>query len=56
MIVWIGAMNIFLVMDICVRSSRTQWNAMSIYVLAGITHAVMENVFDGQLEWHFNDS
>jgi hypothetical protein len=42
-----GAMNIFLMLENRVRSSRTQWNAMSIYVLARITHAVMANVFHG---------
>jgi hypothetical protein len=55
LIVWIGAMNI-LMMEDRVRSSPTQWNAMNIYVLARCTHAVMDNVFHGRLEWHFNDS
>jgi hypothetical protein len=56
LIVWIGVMNMFLSMKIRARSSRTQWNAMNIYVLARCTtHAVMENVLHGMLEWHFND-
>jgi hypothetical protein len=55
MIVWIGAMNIFLILDTYVRSSQTQWNAMNIYVPERCTHAVMDNVFHGKLEWHFND-
>jgi hypothetical protein len=56
MIVWIGAMNISLMMETYVRFSRMQWNAMNIYVLARCTHAVKENVFTGRPEWHFNDS
>jgi hypothetical protein len=56
LIAWIGAMNIILVLKNPVRFSRTQRNAMNIYVSAGGTRAVMENVFHGGLEWHFNDS
>jgi hypothetical protein len=56
MIVWIGAMNIFVVLEDGVRLSQMQWNAMNIYVLAGHIHVVMENVLNGRLEWHFNDS
>jgi hypothetical protein len=55
LIVWIGAMNIFLVLENRVRSCRMQWNAMNIYVIERCTHAVMENVLNGILEWHFND-
>jgi hypothetical protein len=56
MIVWIGLMNIFLILDTYVRWSQTQWNAMNIYVTGRGTHAAMENVFHGRLEWHFNGS
>ncbi len=55
MIVWIGAMNIIVLEEDGVRSGRTQRNAMNIYALARIIHAVMENVFNGQFEWHFYD-
>ncbi len=55
MIVWIGPMNILVVMEKGVRSSHMQWNAMNIYVLKDGTHAVMGNVLIGRLEWHFNE-
>jgi hypothetical protein len=55
LIVWIGAMNMLVMLENRVRSSRMQRNAMNIYVLATRTHAVMENVFHGRPEWHFND-
>lgn len=55
-IVWIGATSILVDPIGGVRSRRDRWSVMNTYAGPIRTRAVTENVFNGLLEWHFNES